>query len=152
MTNRCVPAWQVMVWPMGSLGGGKYSILFFVFVFFIRTRLYPHSLRGFISGTLGKKMGLTVSSVKGDDVRVEKFAPVSKIQWPFAFVHLHRSVPGTEPVTGGLDRYISSTFAVSGATSLKAAISARVFSFPSRSGSFPGVRRRASPHACAASL
>ena len=27
----------------------------------------PHSLRGFISGTLGKKMGLTVASVKGDD-------------------------------------------------------------------------------------
>jgi hypothetical protein len=27
----------------------------------------PHSLRGFISGTLGKKMGLTVTSVKGDD-------------------------------------------------------------------------------------
>jgi Protein of unknown function (DUF3489) len=27
----------------------------------------PHSLRGFISGTLGKKMGLTVESVKGED-------------------------------------------------------------------------------------
>jgi hypothetical protein len=27
----------------------------------------PHSLRGFISGTLGKKMGLAVASVKGDD-------------------------------------------------------------------------------------
>jgi hypothetical protein len=27
----------------------------------------PHSLRGFISGTLGKKMGLTVTSTKGDD-------------------------------------------------------------------------------------
>lgn len=27
----------------------------------------PHSLRGFISGTLGKKMGLTVVSSKGDD-------------------------------------------------------------------------------------
>jgi hypothetical protein len=26
-----------------------------------------HSVRGFISGTLGKKMGLTVASVKGDD-------------------------------------------------------------------------------------
>ena len=27
----------------------------------------PHSLRGFISGTLGKKMGLTVASAKGED-------------------------------------------------------------------------------------
>ncbi|HEV2200000.1 MAG TPA: DUF3489 domain-containing protein [Bryobacteraceae bacterium] len=27
----------------------------------------PHSLRGFISGTLGKKMGLTVVSTKGED-------------------------------------------------------------------------------------
>jgi hypothetical protein len=27
----------------------------------------PHSVRGFISGTLGKKMGLTVASVKGED-------------------------------------------------------------------------------------
>jgi hypothetical protein len=27
----------------------------------------PHSMRGFISGTLVKKMGLTVKSVKGDD-------------------------------------------------------------------------------------
>jgi len=27
----------------------------------------PHSLRGFISGTLGKKMGLTVTSTKGED-------------------------------------------------------------------------------------
>jgi hypothetical protein len=27
----------------------------------------PHSLRGFISGTLGKKMGLTVASTKGED-------------------------------------------------------------------------------------
>lgn len=27
----------------------------------------PHSLRGFISGTLGKKMGLTVESAKADD-------------------------------------------------------------------------------------
>jgi hypothetical protein len=26
-----------------------------------------HSLRGFISGTLGKKMGLTVTSIKGED-------------------------------------------------------------------------------------
>ena len=26
-----------------------------------------HSVRGFISGTLGKKMGLTVASVKGED-------------------------------------------------------------------------------------
>jgi hypothetical protein len=26
-----------------------------------------HSLRGFISGTLGKKMGLAVTSVKDDD-------------------------------------------------------------------------------------
>ena len=26
-----------------------------------------HSVRGFISGTLGKKMGLTVTSTKGDD-------------------------------------------------------------------------------------
>jgi hypothetical protein len=26
-----------------------------------------HSLRGFISGTLGKKMGLTVTSTKGED-------------------------------------------------------------------------------------
>ena len=29
----------------------------------------PHSLRGFISGTLGKKMGLTVTSTKGEDGR-----------------------------------------------------------------------------------
>ena len=27
----------------------------------------PHSLRGFISGTLGKKMGLTVTSTKSED-------------------------------------------------------------------------------------
>jgi hypothetical protein len=27
----------------------------------------PHSLRGFISGTLGKKMGLTVTSTKGEE-------------------------------------------------------------------------------------
>jgi Protein of unknown function (DUF3489) len=27
----------------------------------------PHSLRGFISGALGKKMGLTVLSTKGED-------------------------------------------------------------------------------------
>jgi Protein of unknown function (DUF3489) len=27
----------------------------------------PHSLRGFISGTLGKKMGLSVASIKGED-------------------------------------------------------------------------------------
>jgi hypothetical protein len=27
----------------------------------------PHSLRGFISGTLGKRMGLTVTSTKGED-------------------------------------------------------------------------------------
>ncbi len=31
------------------------------------TNWQAHSLRGFISGTLGKKMGLTVASVKGDD-------------------------------------------------------------------------------------
>jgi Protein of unknown function (DUF3489) len=27
----------------------------------------PHSLRGFLSGTLGKKMGLAVASTKGED-------------------------------------------------------------------------------------
>jgi len=27
----------------------------------------PHSLRGFLSGTIGKKIGLTVKSTKGED-------------------------------------------------------------------------------------
>ena len=31
------------------------------------TSWQPHSLRGFISGTLGKKMGLAVTSTKGED-------------------------------------------------------------------------------------
>jgi hypothetical protein len=31
------------------------------------TSWQQHSLRGFISGTLGKKMGLTVTSTKGED-------------------------------------------------------------------------------------
>jgi phage protein D len=31
------------------------------------TSWQPHSLRGFLSGTIGKKMGLTVASTKGED-------------------------------------------------------------------------------------
>ena len=38
------------------------------------TERQAHSVRGFLSGTLGKKMGLTVQSVKRDKERVYSIA------------------------------------------------------------------------------
>jgi hypothetical protein len=40
----------------------------------VGTEWQAHSVRGFISGTLGKKMGLTVESTKRGEVRVYSIA------------------------------------------------------------------------------